>query len=86
MNEIEQMDEYMERLETEFTAEELNAPHMCPICGKTRFPCRNSMLECEVCGWTDNHMQELYRDKKYEDNWMSFNEAIEAYKNGKEIY
>lgn len=59
--------------------------HMCPVCGKTRFPSRWSFRFCDVCGWQDDGFQEDNPDEDACANIMSLNEARKAYAEGREI-
>ena len=59
--------------------------HLCPVCGKFRFPYRWSHGFCEVCGWQDDGYQEDNPDEDCLANIMSLNEARKAYAEGREI-
>jgi rubredoxin len=59
--------------------------HKCPVCGKYEFEEQGSYDICEVCGWEDDPIQGKDPDRKGGANNMSLNEAIEAYKNGKQV-
>ena len=47
----------------------MNRQHLCPVCGKTTFPERDSFNICPVCGWEDDYLQ-----LKYPDYWGGANE------------
>ena len=56
--------------------------HLCPVCGKTVFPYRNSHKVCDECGWEDDWYQELY---PYEDllaNELCLRKYKSAYNSG----
>ena len=57
--------------------------HKCPVCGKYYFT--DYFEECPVCNWAYDLYQEEYPDKAGCGNYMSLNEAKQAYKDGKEI-
>jgi len=59
--------------------------HKCPICGKYKFESYNNLDMCDICGWSDDAIQEEDHNYKGGGNEMSFNEAKEAYKNGEQI-
>ncbi len=59
--------------------------HLCPVCGKFRFPQKGSFEFCEVCGWQDDWFQEHNPDEDCCANIMSLNEARQAYAEGREI-
>lgn len=59
--------------------------HMCPVCGKFRFPGYSSSEECPICGWMDDSVQEEYPDWGGCQNDMSLNEARKAYKEGRPV-
>lgn len=60
--------------------------HKCPVCGKTMFRKKCSFEHCDVCGWTDDFVQEHYPDEDACANIMSLNEAKAAYARGEEVY
>lgn len=39
---------------------ELLKSYMCPVCGKYEFDRHGSFDFCEVCGWCDDLVQEMY--------------------------
>lgn len=59
-------------------------PHLCPVCKKYSFV--EPFEECPVCNWVFDSVQEMEPDLKKCGNYMSFNEAKQAYEEGKEIY
>lgn len=59
--------------------------HKCPICGKYYFDTYDDMDMCDVCGWSNDALQEERPDYRGGANLMSFNEAKEAYKKGEHI-
>lgn len=59
--------------------------HKCPVCGEYEFEEQGCYDICEVCGWEDDPIQGNDPDLKGGANSMSLNEAIEAYKNGKQV-
>ena len=59
--------------------------HKCPVCGKYDFEKKHSLEICECCGWQDDAIQEENPDEENCANYMSLNQAKEAYANGKEI-
>ena len=59
-------------------------PHLCPVCKKHDFT--EPFEDCPVCGWCNDVVQEGKPDWKKCGNFMSLNEAKQAYKEGKEIY
>ena len=58
-------------------------PHRCPICGKHYFI--EPFEECKVCNWAFDIVQEIEPDLKNCGNIMSFNEAVKAFAEGKQI-
>lgn len=60
--------------------------HKCPVCGKFEFESYNSLEMCDVCGWSDDAIQEENQNYKGGGNEMNLKEAVEAYKNGEKIY
>ncbi len=58
-------------------------PHQCPICKKHNFTA--PFEDCPICNWCNDVVQEENPTWYGCGNIMSFNEAKEAYKNGKEI-
>lgn len=59
-------------------------PHLCPVCKEYGFV--EPFEECPVCHWTFDVVQEHYPDAGHCGNYMSLNEAKQAYAEGKEIY
>ena len=59
-------------------------PHLCPVCKKHDFT--EPFEDCPVCGWCNDVVQEGKPDWKKCGNFMSFNEAKQAYEEGKKIY
>ena len=51
-----------------------NDGHLCPVCGKFKFPYEGSFETCEVCGWTDDLIQFLNPDEDRCANRESLNE------------
>ena len=58
-------------------------PHLCPVCKEYGFV--EPFEECPVCHWTFDVVQEHYPDAGHCGNYMSLNEAKQAYEEGKEI-
>ena len=58
--------------------------HMCPVCNKHIF--KQRFINCPICNWCNEELQEEHPDVGKMDNIMSLNEAKQAYKEGKEIY
>lgn len=56
----------------------------CPVCEKHYF--EDGFDICPVCNWTNDIAQEKYPDAKKLGNFMSLNEARQAFKEGKEIF
>lgn len=54
----------------------------CPCCGKSIVP---EYDICTVCNWENDPIQLKKPDLRGGANEMSLNEAIEAFKNGKEV-
>jgi len=59
-------------------------PHLCPVCKKYNFT--EPFEDCPICGWCNDVVQETNPDWGGCGNCLSFNEAKQAYKEGKEIY
>jgi len=68
------------RTENTFKWEEVNSPHLCPVCGRFEFEYHGSMDQCEVCGWWDDLVQELNPEEDACMNRPSLNRARECYK------
>ena len=59
------------------------AIRVCPVCGKYKF--KEPFEDCPICNWENDVVKEEHPNWKCCANYMSLNEAREAYKNGKEI-
>ena len=59
-------------------------PHQSPVCKKHEFT--EPYEDCVVCGWCNDTIQEAEPNWRKCGNFMSLNEAKEAYKNGKDIF
>ena len=57
--------------------------HKCPVCGQYYF--QFLFDECPVCNWAYDSYQERHPDEPNNGNYMSLNQAKQAYKDGKEI-
>lgn len=61
----------------------MNGQHLCPVCGKTTFPERDSFNICPICGWEDDDLQ-LKRPEYWGGaNDMSLNEYKKNWLEGK---
>ena len=56
--------------------------HLCPICGKTKFPSIYSFEICEECGWEDDDYQEKHPEEDLPPNYLSMNEYKKKYEEG----
>lgn len=63
-------------------AEKNSGAHLCPVCGKFEFEERSSMELCDVCNWLDDAVSERESDHAGGGNYMTLNQAKEAYKRG----
>ncbi len=57
---------------------------LCPVCNKHLFT--EPFETCSICGWVNDVYQHEKPDSKRCANFMSLNEAKEAYKKGEEIW
>lgn len=60
------------------------AVRLCPVCGKYIF--QEPFVDCPVCGWLNDVVQEEHPDAGGLANIMSLNECRKAWKEGKEFY
>lgn len=65
---------------------EWEANHRCPVCGRFTFEFENDLDMCDVCGWSNDAIQEADPDYKGGGNEMSLNEAREAYAKGLPVF
>lgn len=56
----------------------------CPCCGKGMIE-PNCFDICEICNWEDDNLQYAHPNYRGGANYMSLNEAREAYKKGIQI-
>lgn len=54
----------------------------CPVCGKYEFQGENDYDVCEVCGWENERYQINHPDEDGGANYISLNEAREAWEKG----
>ena len=66
----------------EIFAVKMMIDHVCPVCGKTVFPYRDSHKVCDECGWDDDWYQEEYPHEELLANELSLCEYKSAYNNG----
>lgn len=59
--------------------------HICPVCGKYKFPYDASYDICPICGWEDDPVQGDDPNEENCANRMSLNQARKAYVEGKPI-
>ena len=57
----------------------------CPICNTLAFPFHGSYDVCPKCGWIDEPFQEENPNEDGGVNFMSLNQARQAWKEGKPI-
>ena len=60
----------------------MNGEHMCPVCGRTKFPMMGSYENCFVCGWEDDGTQTRDPDFTGGANGMSLNMYKAKYESG----
>ena len=60
--------------------------HICPVCGRFHFAYENDLDMCDVCGWSNDAIQERNPNYRGGGNEMSLNEAKEAHQNNQPIY
>lgn len=60
------------------------AKRVCPVCGKYHF--KYPFEDCPICAWCNDIYQEEHPNTKHCANPMSFNQARERFKQGKELY
>lgn len=58
---------------------------LCPICGDYRFQEHDDFDICPICGWENDGLQNDNPDYAGGANWMSVNQAREAFRNGKQV-
>ena len=54
---------------------------LCPVCGKYEFSDYDEYEICDICGWEDDEIQELYPDETGA-NSVTLTEAREAWAKG----
>lgn len=57
----------------------------CACCGQFTLEAENECDICEVCGWEEDSLQNVYPDFSGGANEMSLNQAREAYKRGEKV-
>lgn len=57
----------------------------CPVCGTVAFPFQGSYDVCPKCGWVNETFQEENPDEDGGVNFMSLNQARQAWREGKPI-
>ena len=58
----------------------VSKPHMCPVCGKTKFEDDLSFEICDYCGWQDDYMEDYDTpDKPTGANRLSLNDMKARY-------
>ena len=58
---------------------------LCPVCNKHRFGVDEDFYICPICGWENDGVQNHHYDYAGGANWMSVNQAREAFRNGKQV-
>lgn len=58
-------------------------PHLCPVCKKHSFT--EPFEDCPICNWANDVVQEEHPDWQHCGNFMSLNDAKQAFKEGKKI-
>jgi len=57
----------------------------CPVCGALAYPYPESYRACKQCGWMDDSYQAEHPDEDNLLNFMSLNQARDAWKAGQPI-
>lgn len=57
-----------------------NDRHLCPVCHKYTFEEWCSFVDCPICGWVDDGIQEKKPELPFCGNDMSLNEAREYWR------
>ncbi len=57
----------------------------CPVCGSLAFPYAGSFRSCPKCHWMDDPVQSNEPDEDFGANFMSLNQARDAWNAGQPI-